>query len=65
MRKSDAILAEERFVEKQLGASRICETCTATLENYASKCTAELSEICEGFLAIENARKAFQTARKK
>ena len=43
-------------VEAALAGKVICDRCGATLETYAEACTAELSERCPGFEAIENAK---------
>ncbi len=66
MRKSQAMLDEEAFVEKELGDSVICSRCSAKLNTYATVCTADLSDPCPGFMAIEEARaKAVVAARRK
>ena len=44
-------------VDQLLGGGRvICDRCGATLENWGTHCTAELTELCPGFLAIDDAR---------
>jgi len=60
MKKSDRLIAEETFVERELGnLPSICITCSCTLHNYATKCSAALSDLCHGFTAIEQARERF------
>ena len=44
-------------IEAALAGKVICDLCGATLETYAETCTADLSERCPGFEAIENAAK--------
>jgi len=44
-------------VEDALGDGRtICDRCGATLDTYASLCSADLADPCPGFLAIEAVR---------
>ena len=48
------------FVEKSIGMdTTICSRCAATLRSYADNCTAELDEVCPGFLTIERVKAAF------
>lgn len=37
----------------------ICNRCGATLDTYAAQCTAELTDPCPGFMAIDAARQRF------
>jgi ribosomal protein L40E len=60
MRKSELLKAEVAFVEREIGQRVICSRCGARLESYASFCTADLSEACPGFEAIEQARRKFK-----
>lgn len=46
---------ERQCVERRLAGKTICERCGATLESFADQCTADLSERCPGFEAIERA----------
>lgn len=59
MRLSDRLRAEKHYVEDTLGASMICARCGARLETFADSCTADLSDACPGFLAIEKAKEQF------
>ncbi len=59
MKKSDRLLREEAFVVKELGDRNICYRCLAKLASYPMRCTAELSEPCPGFRAIEDVRAKF------
>lgn len=56
MKDSARLQAERAHVERVLTDSVICDKCQATLATYADKCSAGLSEICPGFIAIENER---------
>jgi hypothetical protein len=60
VRVSDRLRAESAFVRSKLGDSIICQRCMATLNDYADKCPAGLSEPCDGFLAIEKAKEEFK-----
>lgn len=59
MKLSAKLQRERAFVESALGDSVICQKCGAGLNTYADHCTADLAEPCPGFIAIENAKKAF------
>ena len=59
MKLSRRLQDERAFVEQSLGDSVLCEWCHATLATYADECTADLQEICPGFVAIEKAKKDF------
>jgi len=54
---------ERAFVERDLGDSVICSDCKATLNTFADKCSAGLSEQCPGYLAIEFAKSQFAGSR--
>ena len=58
MKRSARLIAEHDFVEKQL-RDVICDKCKATLATYADVCTADLSDACQGFQNIEEARRRF------
>lgn len=62
MRLSQRLRDERAFVECSLGDSIICQMCNATLKTYADACTADLQEMCPGFIAIEKAKKDFADA---
>lgn len=62
MKLSKRLQDEKAFVERSLGDSVICRKCGATLSAYADACTADLQELCPGFLAIEQAKTDFGTA---
>lgn len=47
------------FVRGRLGDKIICQNCKATCDTYAEKCFADLSEACEGFNVIEEARSEY------
>lgn len=53
MKLSARMQAERQYVETSLGDSIICRPCGATLSTYCDKCTADLSDQCPGFEAIE------------
>lgn len=60
MRLSDKPQKEREYVEKSIGMdTTICSRCGANLRNYADKCTADLSDACPGFLAIERMKDKF------
>lgn len=59
MKLSPRLQAERRFVECKLADSVICDRCKCTLATYADRCSAELSEDCPGFQAIEAAKMEF------
>ena len=59
MKLSQRLQDERAFVERSLGDAVICRNCGATLMTYAEACTADLQELCPGFLAIEQAKKDF------
>jgi len=59
MKRSPRLIAEHEFVERKLEGLKICRTCNATLATFAEVCSADLSEVCPGFLTIEAARKEF------
>lgn len=60
MKLSKRLLAERAYVERHLADRIICASCGARLCDYADKCNAELSALCAGFAAIEEARQEFQ-----
>jgi hypothetical protein len=60
LKLSPTLEAELNFVVKELGAlPSICDRCHAKLDSYADRCTADLSDCCPGFLAVENAKAKF------
>lgn len=59
MKLSQQLQDERAFVEGSLGDSEICQECSATLKTFADACTANLQEQCEGFDAIEKAKRDF------
>lgn len=59
MRDSQQMKDEKAFVENALGKTEICARCKATLATYADACTADLSDACPGFMAIEQCREHF------
>lgn len=59
MKLSQKLRDERAFVERALGNSVICGKCRATLGTFADACTADLAELCPGYLAIEQAKKDF------
>lgn len=64
MKLSPRLQQEVAYVERRLGDSVICETCGATLRTYADACTAGLSDVCPGFLAVERAKAEFAASVK-
>ena len=56
MKLSEQLRAERAFVERTLGESEICKRCGATLATYAKDCTADLADMCSGFVATETAK---------
>lgn len=63
MKLSKILVAEHDFVEQRLRGLVICDRCQATLTTYANTCSADLSEVCPGFQAIEDARKLYNGSR--
>jgi hypothetical protein len=63
MKMSKRIKEETDYVTCALGIGVICRRCDATLVTYADQCTADLSDSCPGFLAIEGAKERFRAAR--
>jgi len=59
MKLSQRLRDERAFVERSLGDSVICKRCDAKLGTFADACTADLAEMCPGFLAIEQAKAEF------
>lgn len=55
---------EQKYVEKTLGDSIICLDCSCTLATFADACTADLDDPCPGYIAIDNAKLAFQRGGK-
>jgi len=63
LRLSPRLEAELAFVVQELGELQsICARCETKLDSYADKCTADLSDCCPGYLAIENAKAKFNEA---
>lgn len=61
---SQRLQDERAFVERIFGDLMICADCKATLKTFADACTAGLSDPCQGYLAIERAKRAFSDARR-
>lgn len=55
---------ERAYVEQALRGAVICDNCGATCETFAERCTAGLSFLCPGFVAIETAKEEFRKAAK-
>ena len=60
MKLSKRLADEKAYVAAKLGTATICTRCGATLATYADKCSADLSEQCEGFHRIEAAKQDFK-----
>lgn len=66
LKLSPVLEAELAYVVQKLGPlASICDRCNARLNCYADKCTADLSDCCPGYLAIENAKAEFHLNRKR
>lgn len=65
MKLSQRLLEERAFVERSLGDSIICRDCGATLSTYAERCSSDLQEMCDGFIAIEQAKIDFARSLKE
>lgn len=64
MNKSPVLTAEQEFVVKKLSSlESICERCLADLHTFPDRCSADLSDPCPGFDAIENAKAEFHRER--
>jgi hypothetical protein len=63
MKLSQRLKDEQAFVTAQLPGC-ICHRCGATLATYADKCSADLSDACPGFLAIEAQKQNFNFSYK-
>lgn len=59
MKYSPYLQAEREYVERTLADSVICDRCRATLKTFADACTADLADLCPGFMAIEQAKLEF------
>ena len=51
---------EVQFVIGKLGSGIICGRCQCTLDSFAEKCSASLTDECEGFKAIDAAKAEFR-----
>ncbi len=60
MKLSQNLQDERNFIRDALTGKIICARCKCTLQSYADDCTADLSEMCPGFEAIESARSEFK-----
>lgn len=63
MKLSKRLQDELKFVERSLGDSVICKRCNATLKTFAKDCTADLCDMCPGFMVIEKAKAEFNQSR--
>lgn len=55
----DSVMAKANAaVEAKFGGAVICNRCQATLVTFADACTADLGDMCPGFLAIDDAKQA-------
>jgi hypothetical protein len=59
MKLSERLKAEQAFLERTLGDSVICVTCSAKLGTFADACTAGFEEWCPGFIAVKKAKSDF------
>ena len=62
LRTSQRIKAERQYVESLLADHVICPRCGATLDTFSKQCQADLSDACAGFMAIDRAKAAFNSA---
>jgi len=65
MKLSDRLKRQRDYVERKLGKTVICDRCRCTLDTFAEKCPADLSDMCAGFVAIESARQEFDAGEKR
>lgn len=65
MRLSEDLKAERRHVEATLKGLVICERCGATIDTFADVCTADLSDLCPGFNAIDAAKSEYQRMKRE
>lgn len=61
---SQRLQAEQEFVKNACLHYVICTRCGATLDTYADKCSADLSDPCPGFMSIEFAKQTFNKSYK-
>lgn len=56
--KSPATIRAERWamIEREIGTGPICSRCNATLATYADACTADLNDLCPGFVTVDAAK---------
>lgn len=59
MRRSERMQNEHAFIVAKFGDDPICPRCSATLDTFADVCSADLTDACPGFLAIDNAKAEF------
>jgi hypothetical protein len=59
MKKSERMQREGEFIREKFGTGSICQRCGATLDTFADACTADLTDPCPGFLAIDRAKAEF------
>lgn len=65
MKLSKRLEDEKSFVEGYCGERVICDRCSATIHTYHSSCSADLSDPCPGFMAVERARRIFNETLRK
>ena len=64
MKPSKRYLERLKFVETSLCGKIICARCQCTVLTFADKCSADLSDSCPGFMAIEAAKEKFDGLHK-
>lgn len=62
MKLSERMNAEREYVASALAGLTLCDRCSCTLETYADSCNADLSDVCPGFMLIEETREKFNKA---
>lgn len=62
-RESKHLQMQRAFVERKLGSTVICSRCGATLETYADVCSADLPDLCPGFVTVQEAITEFNSAK--
>lgn len=59
MKLSDRLKQEHAFIVAKFSYNPICDRCGATLDTFADACSADLTDPCQGFLTIDNAKSEF------